>query len=264
MDIQQSRQSFDSYIEIYTKIIEDFSTRKKEVVFPTAKEVLQRYSLNLNRIFDSMLESGEKGNLYSCSILYRSVIEHFLKAFYIFERTISDKNEDVSISFQQHYLISEFLAEKAGLLDMEDLQNGNLNKTDFLEFINSKFPEFEGFEKENQQEISIATRQFGLKVIIKHFHKMMENKNYLYKNVMSQMIPEFSRFSTFTHGGMYANAIMDTQTAQNTVSEEIARIIEITIVSVTLINESVILMYKPDKEVADAFIKLKNKRAENS
>jgi len=264
MDIQQSRQSFDSYMEIYTKIIEDFSTRKKVVIYPTAKEVLQRYSLNLNRIFDSMLESGEKGNLYSCSILYRSVIEHFLKAFYIFERTISDKNEDVSISFQQHYLISEFLAEKAGLLDMEDLQNGNLNKTDFLEFINSKFPEFEGFEKENQQEISIATRQFGLKVIIKHFHKMMENKNYLYKNVMSQMIPEFSRFSTFTHGGMYANAIMDTHTAQNTISEEIARIIEITIVSVTLINESVILMYKPDKEVADAFIKLKNKRAENT
>ncbi|WP_343614115.1 DUF5677 domain-containing protein [Flavobacterium sp.] len=264
MDIQQSRQSFDSYMEIYTKIIEDFSARKKEVIYPTAKEVLQTYSLNLNRIFDSMLESGEKGNLYSCSILYRSVIEHFLKAFYIFERTISDKNEDVSISFQQHYLISEFLAEKAGLLDMEDLQNGNLNKTDFLEFINSRFPEFEGFGKENQQEISIATKQFGLKVIIKHFHKMMENKNYLYKNVMSQMIPEFSRFSTFTHGGMYANAIMDTHTAQNTVSEEIARIIEITIVSVTLINESVILMYKPDKEVADAFTKLKNKRAENN
>ena len=78
------------------------------------------------------------------------------------------------------------------------------------------------------------------------------------------MIPEFSRFSTFTHGGMYANAIMDTHTAQKTVSEEIARIIEITMISVLLINESVILMYKPDKEVADAFIKLKNKRSDDN
>lgn len=264
MDIQQSRQSFDSYMEIYRKIIDDFSIRKKEVLYPIAKEVLEKFSINLSRIFDSMLESGEKGNLYSCSILYRSLIEHFFKAFYIFEKTISDKNQDVSISFQQHYLMSEFLAEKAGLLDMEDLQNGNLTKTDFLEFINSKFPEFEGIDKENQKEISIATRQFGLKEMIKHFHKRMQNKNYLYKNVVSQMIPEFSRFSTFTHGGMFANAIIDTHTAQKTVSEEIARIIEITMISVLLINESVILMYKPDKEVADAFIKLKNKRSEDS
>jgi hypothetical protein len=249
-------------MEVYREVVDDLSKHKKEILYPTAQKVLQKFSLNLSMIFDSMLESGEKRNLYSCSILYRSLIEHFFKAFYIFEKTISDKNEDVSISFKKHYLISEFLAEKAGLLDMEDLQNGNLEKTDFLEFLNSKFPEFEGFDKENQKEISIATKQFGLKEIIKHFHRKMVNKNYSYKNVIGQMIPEYSRFSTFTHGGMHANAIIDTHTAQNTVSKEIARIIEITLISVILVNESIILMYKPDNEIADAFTKLKNKRSE--
>lgn len=264
MNIQKSRHSYDSYMAIYGKIIDDFSKQKKEVLYPIAIQVLQRYSLNLSAIFDAMFESGKNENLYSCSILYRSLIEHFFKAFYIFEKTISDKNEDVSVSFQKHYFISEFLAEKAGVMDMEDLQNGNLAKTNFLDFLTSKVPELEGFDKDNQKEISIATRQFGLKEIIKHFHKKMENKDYSHKNVISQMIPEYSRFSTFTHGGMYANEIIDSHTAQKTMNEEIARIIEITVISVLLINESVIFMYKPDKEIADAFIKLKKQRYENS
>ncbi|NWL03625.1 hypothetical protein DM790_22630 [Flavobacterium collinsii] len=261
MDIQKSKDTYDSFLQIYQLIIDDFAKQKKEVFYPTAREVLQRYSLNLSAIFDSMLESGRNENLYSCSILYRSLIEHFFKAFYILEKTISDKNEDVAASFYNHYLISEFIAEKAGLLDMEDLQNGNLARTDFLEFLTTKFPELEGFDKENQREISIATRQFGLKEIIKHFHKKMENKNYTYKNVVSQMIPEYSRFSTFTHGGMYANAIMDTHIAQKTISGEIARIIEITVISLMVIYEGVILMYKPDKGVADAIMKLKLMRS---
>ena len=250
-------------MKIYQKIMDNFLKQKKEVLYPTAREVLQRYSLNLSAIFDSMLESGIKGNLYSCSILYRSLIEHFFKAFYIFEKTISDKNEDVSISFDQHYLVSEFLAEKAGLLDMEDLQNGNLTKTNFLEFLTSKFPELEGFDKENQKEISNATRQFGLKEIIKHFHKKMENKNYSHKNVISQMIPEYSRFSTFTHGGMYANAIIDTHNSKDTVDDEISRIIEITLISILFIYEAVILMYKPDQDISNAIVKLRNTRSEN-
>lgn len=260
MDIYEAKKSFDKYTTVYQNIIDEFSKNKKEVLYPIANDVLQRYSINLCLIFESMFESANNENLYTCSILYRSFIEHHFRAFYILEKTISDKNEEVSINFKKHYLISEFLAEKAGVLDMEDLRNGNLIKTKFLDFISATIPELNGFTKEDQQKISAVTKQFGLKEIIKHFHQIVENKKFSIKNVIAEMIPEYSRFSTFTHGGMYANSIMDRYESKDSLHEEIARIIEITVISICVINEGIILMYKPDQDVTNAIVKLKNVR----
>jgi hypothetical protein len=251
MKIEDLEIKFEQQNLVFEKILTKLTTNNKDVLFPISNKILRRFSSNMSLIFISMIDNGKDCNLYPSMILYRALIEHFFKAYYIFEKTLYNTNDEVAEGFEKHYLISEFLAEKAGLLDMEDLQKGKLNKTDFIQFLVTKFPEFKGFDKENQKEISAVIKQFNLKEIIKHFYNLHKDKPN--SGVISQMIPEYSKVSTFTHGGMYANSLMDTFSEKDLTKNELERIIEISLISIMVIKESIILTYKPDEETLEYF-----------
>lgn len=102
-------------------------------------------------------------------------------------------------------------------------------------------------------------KQFNLREIIKYFHHLTKNKAQG-SDVIAQMIPEYSRVSTFTHGGMYANSLMDKYSNKNSAEAELARIIEISLISVSVLKESILFTYKPDNEIAAAFIEIKKFR----
>lgn len=251
MKIEDLEIIFEQQNLAFEKTLTKLTENKKEILFPISNKILRRFSSNMSLIFVSIIDNGKDCNLYPSMILYRALIEHFFRAHYIFEKTLYDKSDEVAKGFEKYYLISEVLAEKAGVLDMEDLQKGNLNKTDFIQFLVTRFPEFEGFDKENQREISSVIKQFGLKEIIKHFYKLHKDKPDI--DVISQMLPEYSKVSTFTHGGMYANSLMDKFSEKDLTKNELERIIEISLISIMVIKESIILTYKPDEEILQYF-----------
>jgi hypothetical protein len=246
MKIEEIEIKFEKQNLVFEKTITKLENNKKEILFPVSNQILRSLASNMSLIFRSIIENGKYCNLYPSMILYRSLIEHFLKANYIFEKTIYTQSDEVAEAFQKYYLISEFLAEKAGVLEMEDLQKGNINKTDFLKFLVTNFPDFEGFDKDNQREISAAIKQFSLKEMIKHSYNLHKDK--ANSNVISNMIPEYSKVSTFTHGGMYANFLMEKFSEKNLTKNELERICEISMISVLTIKESIIMTYIPDEE----------------
>lgn len=246
MNLKQLQNYFDKNTFLFNGILYEFEKEKNSKFFPIANEVLLDYSKNLSFIIDSMLKNAKDGNLYSISILYRSMIEHFFKAFYVFAKTLGEKSDETAEKLQKHYFISEVLAEQAGFIEMDNIKFSDKSKKDFLEYLIEKIPSLSGFDKENQREISAAIKQFGLKEIIKFFHSSLSKSNkILNSDIIIQMIPEYSKFSSFTHGGPYASSQFKFHKDKESVNSEIERIIEISIVSYIIINQSVVLTYQP-------------------
>ena len=181
---------------------------------------------------------------------------------YIHDKMLSDRSDTTAENYKKHYFISEFLAEKAGVLEMEDLINESEAKTDFLEFIKKKYPELEDFDKSNQQEISGAIKQFSLKEIIKHLHAKYKRRDALKATsyVFAQTIPEYSHVCTYTHGGSYAAFLMEKYKDNNDIHNELTRIIHISLTSTCVPKENYFMSYEFQPNFKEYFLAMRDAR----
>lgn len=227
-------------------------SQNAKVVSPISNEVLRDLAERTDKIFNAILSLATQDDLYSIYILYRSLLEHAYKSFYIFSKVATEFNDDTAEKYQKHFFISEVLAQQAGVLEMEDLINGKTDKTDFISFLVEKLPEMDGFDKENQKEISLAIKQFKLSEMIKFLHNNLASKNASVGHVFAQTLPEYSLVSTFTHGGSYASKIMDKFSELDKLQEELDRVVKISFSVCGITKENVLVTYRPDKEILNA------------
>lgn len=253
MNISSIKEKYLKHDQAINNLYLQIGKLQIPIELPTTNKVLTDLSKRIDTIFNSILLLAAEDNLYSLFILYRSILEHSYKAFYIFAKTTANKNDETSEKYQKHLFISEFLAEQAGVLEMEDLINENETKADFLDFLLTKFPEMKGFDKENQKEISAAIKDFRLSEIVKFLHgkfsERKENKNIA--SVFAQTLPEYSHVSTFTHGGAYASNLMEKFSEQNLIPQEIDKIVKISLTVCGVIKENVFISYNLDKSFLD-------------
>ena len=247
MNISIIKSKYSAHTELYNQIKEAISTNDIPVRFPITHEIVTNLANSISNIFVALLKQAEEGNLYSSFILYRPLLEHFLKGMYIMHKMAKDKNDETAEKYKVHYLISEFLAEKAGVLDMEDLLNNNQARTDFLKFLTSSYPNLQGFDKANQQEISAAIKQFNLKEIVKYLHEEYKSIPELQSTkIIAQTLPEYSRTSTFTHGGPYASLLMDKYKRENMEQNQLLKILQTALTATGVMKENSFMTYEID------------------
>lgn len=233
----------------FNQTLEMLKKANTPIAFPMAYQVLFDFSKKTEYIFNSILLSSEKDNLYSCFILYRSLLEHFYKSYYIFEKTVIEKSDDTAKKFETFYFVSECLAERAGMLERDDLINNATSKTEFIEYLVRTMPEFQGFDKGNQKEISAAIKQFNLKEILKYLHeKHTIQNNSGMSMILAETIPEYSRISTFIHGGEYATKLMNKFERQNLIQKELKRIVSISLTISGIVKENIFVAFKLEED----------------
>src|SRR5690606_31608464 len=111
-------------------------------------------------------------------------------------------------------------------------------------------PNLNGFDKSNQQEISAATKQFNLKEIISYFYKhVASNPKIPNSHVIAQMIPEYSKFSSFIHGGPYAFTQLNNHIEKQTTTHELERILEICLTAYITICKVHLMTYEPRQNI---------------
>lgn len=177
---------------------------------------------------------------------------------------VKNKSDEASEHYQQHLFVAEFIAEQMGALESEDIISGNNIKPDVLKYILEKYPSIE-IEKENQREISAATKKFSFREIIKKLHLDFSNEfaNKPVADFFTKMLPEYSRFSTFVHGGPYAQKISKNLT-NNGLDDELYRLSEISLTMLCTIKEQLIMCFRLSREEATPILTtLCNLRAEN-
>ena len=263
MDTSSIVNKYDAHELLYSDLKQAIDKAKTKVHFPISNEVLGDLVRNTTYILLSIFDAAGKDNLYTAFILYRSLLEHFYKSMYIVDRMIATGSDDTAEKYKIHYFVSELLAEQAGVLEMEDLLNDSKVKTDFIQFLTTKIPGIEGFDKSNQREISEAVKQFNLKEIIKQLHNNYKKEDSLAATnyVVAQTIPEYSHVCTFTHGGPYASMLMDKIIGSNDVENQLMKILQIGLTSTCVIKENWFMTFEINASFKKYVFELQSIRA---
>lgn len=155
-----------------------------------------------------MLRDGifQTQNLYVTQILFRSLIEHYLVAFYVFLKFRIEKSDNVGVEFYDFYANSEFFKQESYSILIDNIKS-NANKNSQLETLKSIYPglselsqnDFESYHKE-------ANKFADIKKIASF---IVQNENFEPKlnkvgTETIKLLHQYNYLSSFVHGGPYA------------------------------------------------------------
>jgi len=248
MDVKIYWDAYSTHDFLYRDYRQAFEKAKIEIRLPIAHEVLFDLTDRMDNIYRGMVDMAHRENVYGLYILYRSLIDHYVKIQYIFDRTATDNSDATAEQYQKHFFITEVLAEQMGVLQMEDLLNAVEKQTDFLDFIHTRFPEMKEFDKQNQKEISAAIKQFNMAGMIKHltarYQQLPNNSGGGW--IFASTLPEFSQVSSFTHGGAYAGQLMQSLSKDGKVDEAFHNKLHVGLTMLGVCKENAFIAYTID------------------
>ncbi len=142
----------------------------------------------------SILESCINSNVYSASILFRSMIEHSFRHLYIFTKTLNDNSDSVGEAYYHS------LKSKEDLESFEKIRN----------YTSVVFPEKTKWSTkgENNKVIKETAKQFDIQNI---FYYLIENNNSekddvvkgYKKDYLLGRLVEYTNMSSSVHGGPF-------------------------------------------------------------
>jgi len=207
-----------------------------------------------NGIYDQI----ESQNLYVCNILFRTIIEHYLKAEYILIQLAKQNNDNVGIDYYNFGDASELLQlgsayKKVGEILYPEKKFGNI-----FDLLKEKYPHLNNYK---QSDISKEVSKYKYRNIIEYlYNSLYTETNELGKseNFLVNLIPKYSDLSSFVHGGSSADtAIMSImKSGKSHINEEITEIFFQTVLLCLHFNNLLYLIsIKYDKEYEQYYLK---------
>lgn len=147
------------------------------------------------------------GNIYASSVLLRSLIEHFLIAYYLFIKIKVNNNDSVGQDYYDKYQNSEFFKQETYSLQLEDLKNKSPRSTVDINALKEIYPGLIGFSQSDLQNYhQVASQFFNLKNIGKFLitHQELEPKLKAVHHLLFDLLNRYNLLSSFVHGGPYA------------------------------------------------------------
>lgn len=185
----------DEIIEDQIDEIFDFIEKANH---PNTVRAFLRLLISSDNIKDGILYLSEKNELYSIHILYRSLIEQFVKSFYIMIRYLREKNDVCGTEFIEISDLDDKIKNGMSYNKMLEIRYGKrMNIHQMLEVfkeVNSDFIKY------SNDEIKAKSRQFKFTNLLEWLYKnsqKSENKDYF---AILLMIPEYSELSSVVHG----------------------------------------------------------------
>ncbi|MES2749158.1 MAG: hypothetical protein V4606_02075 [Patescibacteria group bacterium] len=156
--------------------------------------VLMEFIVRLSTIKNGLLQLGKEDNYYSMNVLYRSFLEHWLKATYIWTRYSNEKSDETGNEYRSLVRIGEEVQYGISLKRMSeimDLESKNLN---VWQHIIKHLP---SLKDTSHQSVKDAVANFDYKNIIRYLseHKAPGS------DFIPALVSDYSRLSSFVHGG---------------------------------------------------------------
>jgi hypothetical protein len=141
----------------------------------------------------------EADNLYGANIIFRSLIEHVLKAQYVFMKWVEDQTDQVGVDYWEWYEASEIYDHMKSWEAVSKLfNNGKINDTP-EKMLHKLRPAFDG---KSIKEIKAVAAQFNYRNIIKYINQELTKDSKSKKfSFLENIIPSYSELSGFVHGG---------------------------------------------------------------
>lgn len=199
--IERIRNLDDELFEIFEQsnfLIIPFLKNSK---IPKTTELFIMFMTGSNFIKNSIFDCIENDDVYSSKVLFRSLIEHFLRFKYIWVNYLMEKSDTKSEYYYTILEISEHLSLSKSIKAVNKI-NGIDEQTieEMWTELCKKFPKLKTYDK---KEIEEFTRNFSIKNIIGFLTETV-SKSDPKEFLLSKMIIEYSELSSFVHGGIFA------------------------------------------------------------
>ncbi len=159
-----------------------------------------------NGIYDQL----EPNNLYASNILYRTLIEHYLKAQYILFESAKIGSDTLGCEYYEFADASEKLQLGSAYKRAGEILFPQKSFNDVFEVIKEMFP---GLKKYSKRDIKDQTAKFNYRKIIEYLYDLFyihQNEQGNENNFLVNLIPEYSDLSSYVHGGPAAdNTLME-------------------------------------------------------
>lgn len=148
-----------------------------------------------NAIFDI----AETDNPYCVKILFRSLVEHYLKSQYLWTRHIADKTDEVGSEYFEFCDLMEIKEMISAQNKVARIIHPNVQEIRPFDWIREQDPNLAKFSNEDIRQ-KAAQFKYG-KIIEFLLGKIYRNATLAENNFLLGIIPSYSELSTFVHGG---------------------------------------------------------------
>lgn len=231
-----------------------FKLLKNDKIPKTSNTILL-FITKTSFIKESIFELYESQNIYSINILFRSLIEHYLRFQYIFFRVLIDKNDNIGEEYLRFCSLSENIDTGNAWKDVSKILDINpaADPYEILKEVNSDFKKF------SKQEIVTKSNQFRYKNIIRFINETINKENRFKGNeFFLQIIPIYSDLSSFVHGGPSADQTLFKIKKEEDRVENLINKIELSfMITATVKLFSYLVFYQYDKGFENAYTETK-------
>ena len=199
--LEALRDIDDEVFETFKEITPYIPYLLKESPIPRTAEFCLMYIGSSNFIKNSIFDCSETEDLYGVKILFRCLIEHYLRFQFIFTKYMISKSDEESKKYFETLELSEHLDYLKALKKVSNIQSNITNSIiDVWENLRKEFPKF---AKYSTKELEVSSQEFSIKNVVTFIENQIrqtENKNGFYLKI----IPEYSELSSYVHGGIFA------------------------------------------------------------
>lgn len=144
-----------------------------------------------------IIRLAQSENLYGTSVLYRSVIEHFVRFQYLFFRWVEERSDEPGREYDLFSKLSESLATADAVILSERLK-GHEIAAEPLEILKQRGEAPEGVSK---RQIQAITARWKYRNIIRYITDNQNAASLRGSPLLAHMIPIYAELSSFVHGG---------------------------------------------------------------
>lgn len=191
------------------EIVEEFMPRALPLMkagpIPKTVTAFLSFIASTNFIKSGILDLIETDNTYSVNILFRTLIEHFLRFQYIWFRVNEEKNDSAGAEYLK------FCSYREGLLIGKSWKRvGELLENDSdLSVYDALKESVPGVALHSEKEIKEGTAQFDLGHIILYIAQKLElRKHDKQASFLLSVIPTYCDLSFYVHGSPGVNSLM--------------------------------------------------------
>lgn len=205
---------------------------------------------NTNFIKNGIFDLYESQNVYSIKILFRSLIEHYLKFQYLFFRFIEIKNDSVFADYEKFSKYSEMIYYGDSIKNIYEILNGDTSKLNSFETLKELFPELSELSRKSFKN---KIDEYRIQNIIKFINSKI-NKDNTYKGnkFLLDLLPIYSELSSFVHGGIEATQIMAKLSNENDRIKDLDKALSFSLnITLSIASFSCLMFSAHDKTLID-------------
>lgn len=249
-EIKRIRDLDDDVFAVFQEYFPLSSDSEFKKAYPTTYVLTTLFDTSTTFIKNCIYDSCETDNYYGAKVLYRSLIEHFLRFKYLFINWVKTKTDDFAIDYKEFADANEILETIRAKVSEYQLYDANFQLKDWTIFLD-KHPKF---KNKTRKEVEQESKKVTFKNIIRFLNTTLNQGDKNISEFLAKLIIEYSELSSFVHGGMNSHYEMSKSCDEKIREKEYKRMCGLSFqINTSIKLFSLLMMIQTDKDLFTPF-----------